>query len=62
MILTIPNFSEFDDPVPEERKLYVEYWQNKLKGNKDISFPDTLVDTVVEKTDKFSFAYLKEAL
>ena len=52
----------FDDPDEDERKLYVQYWQNKLKSNKDISFPDSLVDDVVNKTTKFSFAYLKEAL
>ena len=61
-MLTIPHSSEFDDPVPEERKLYVEYWQNKLKGNKDVDFPNTLVDEIASSTDKFSFAYLKEAL
>lgn len=38
------------------------YWQDKLKQNKDIDFPDSLLDTVAEKTNKFSFAYLKEAL
>ena len=46
----------------EERKLYVQYWQRKLHSNKSISFPDQLVDEVVKATDKFSFAYLKEAL
>jgi len=38
----------------------VEYWQNKLKNNEDISFPETLVEEVADKTDRFSFAYLKE--
>jgi hypothetical protein len=38
------------------------YWQDKLKSNKDIVFPDSLVDKVADKTSKFSFAYLKEAL
>ena len=52
----------FDDPDPEERKLYVLYWQNKLKSNKNIEFPDSLVGEVVQWTDKFSFAFLKEAL
>ncbi|KAJ7178962.1 P-loop containing nucleoside triphosphate hydrolase protein [Mycena filopes] len=51
----------FDDPDLEERKLYVRYWQNKLKTNKDIEFPDSLVDEVAEQTQQFSFAYLKEA-
>jgi len=42
--------------------LYVQYWQNKLKGNTDIDFPDTLVQEIADITDQFSFAYLKEAL
>ena len=56
------NNSKFDDPDEEERKLYAQYWQNKLAANKDIEFPDTLVDEVAKSTEKFSFAYLKEAL
>ncbi|KAJ7044520.1 P-loop containing nucleoside triphosphate hydrolase protein [Mycena alexandri] len=51
----------FDDPDLEERKLYVRYWQDKLKINKGIEFPDALVDEVAEQTEQFSFAYLKEA-
>ncbi|CAL1701102.1 unnamed protein product [Somion occarium] len=51
----------FDDPDEEERKLYAKYWQNKLKNNKEIDFPDSLVDEVATATEKFSFAYLKEA-
>ncbi|KAJ7765062.1 P-loop containing nucleoside triphosphate hydrolase protein [Mycena maculata] len=51
----------FDDPSREERALYVKYWQNKLKSNKEIEFPDSLVDEVTDLTPKFSFAYLKEA-
>ena len=54
--------SLFDNPDTDERVLYCQYWQNKLKSNKDISFPDSLVDEVVKQTTKFSFAYLKEAL
>jgi hypothetical protein len=42
--------------------LYVEYWQKKLRHNKDISFPNTLRDEIVNLTGDFSFAYLKEAL
>ncbi|KAJ7240302.1 P-loop containing nucleoside triphosphate hydrolase protein [Mycena haematopus] len=52
---------KFDDPTREERVLYVQYWQNKLKGNKEVDFPDTLVDEVADQTEQFSFAYLKEA-
>ncbi|KAJ3552370.1 hypothetical protein NM688_g4183 [Phlebia brevispora] len=51
---------EFVNPTPEERKSYAQYWQKKLKPNKSISFPDELVDEIVSKTDKFSFAFLKE--
>ncbi|THG98210.1 hypothetical protein EW026_g3932 [Hermanssonia centrifuga] len=50
----------FDDPDDEERKLYVQYWQGKLKNNKDISFPDSLASEIVDSTARFSFAYLKE--
>ncbi|KAF8969457.1 P-loop containing nucleoside triphosphate hydrolase protein [Flammula alnicola] len=52
---------EFDDPDEEERKLYAQYWQNKLQSNKEIEFPDRLVNKVARLTDRFSFAYLKEA-
>ena len=52
----------FDDPDRDERALYAQYWQHKLKGNKDVDFPNTLVDEIASSTDKFSFAYLKEAL
>ena len=38
------------------------YWQNKLNGTEGIEFPDSLVDDFAGKTDKFSFAYMKEAL
>ena len=52
----------FDDPDEDERTLYVQYWQNKLKNNKKVAFPDSLVKDVAAQTDGFSFAYLKEAL
>ncbi|KAH8106023.1 P-loop containing nucleoside triphosphate hydrolase protein [Cristinia sonorae] len=51
----------FDDPDKDERALYAKYWQHKLKSNKDIDFPDSLVDEIAAATEKFSFAYLKEA-
>ena len=54
--------SLFDNPNKDERVLYAQYWQNKLKGNKDIPFPDELVEEVAGLTDGFSFAYLKECL
>ena len=52
----------FDDPDRDERALYAQYWQQKLKNNKDVDFPNTLVDEIASSTNKFSFAYLKEAL
>lgn len=38
------------------------YWQTKLNGTEGIDFPDELLDEFAGKTDKFSFAYMKEAL
>lgn len=35
--------------------------KKKLKNNKSIEFPDALVDEVAGATERFSFAYLKEA-
>jgi transitional endoplasmic reticulum ATPase len=55
-------FSLFDDPNKAARVLYAQYWQRKLKDNKDVSFPDSLVTEIAEETERFSFAYLKEAL
>ncbi|KAG6831381.1 hypothetical protein H0H92_010983 [Tricholoma furcatifolium] len=52
---------KFDDPDLEGRTIYVKYWQNKLKNNKEISFTDKLVNEIAAETKKFSFAYLKEA-
>ncbi|KAF4575048.1 hypothetical protein EYR36_006404 [Pleurotus pulmonarius] len=51
----------FDDPDLEERTLYCKYWQTKLESNDEIEFPDVLVDEVAGLTERFSFAYLKEA-
>lgn len=63
LVIVLNMFSsEFKDPDRDERVLYVQYWQNKLKSNKDIDFPDRLVQEVADLTDKFSFAYLKETL
>ncbi|KAF9821282.1 hypothetical protein IEO21_00890 [Rhodonia placenta] len=50
----------FDDPDESERALYAKYWQEKLTTNKNIYFPDKLVEEVAASTVKFSFAYLKE--
>jgi transitional endoplasmic reticulum ATPase len=54
--------SFFGDPDEESRRLYIEYWQRKLKKNKKIDFPDSLVHRIAAATSKFSFAYMKEAL
>ncbi len=54
--------SLFDDPDEVGRKLYAQYWQKKLSSNKEIHFPDELVEEFVFMTARFSFAYLKEAL
>ncbi|KAJ1309035.1 hypothetical protein OPQ81_004716 [Rhizoctonia solani] len=48
-------------PNRDERIQYAQYWQRKLKDNKEISFPDSLVDKVADLSPGFSFAYLKEA-
>jgi transitional endoplasmic reticulum ATPase len=52
----------FDDPSRNGRRLYVQYWQDKLADSKDVDLPDTLADEIADKTDRFSFAYLKEVL
>jgi glycerate kinase len=52
----------FSNPAKGERRQYAVYWQKKLKTNEDIEFPDELLDQFAEKTDKFSFAYMKEVL
>ncbi|KAJ2931671.1 hypothetical protein H1R20_g5400, partial [Candolleomyces eurysporus] len=52
---------KFDDPDKEERTLYAQYWQKKLKDNSDVEFSDSLVKEIADLTDRFSFAYLKEA-
>jgi SpoVK/Ycf46/Vps4 family AAA+-type ATPase len=54
--------STFPNPTKEQRQDYARYWQNKLKDNKEIEFPDDLVGEFADKTDDFSFAYMKEAL
>ncbi|KII94889.1 hypothetical protein PLICRDRAFT_128201 [Plicaturopsis crispa FD-325 SS-3] len=51
----------FDDPDRVERALYAKYWQGKLKNNTEVTYPDPLVEDIADSTDKFSFAYLKEA-
>ncbi|ORY84628.1 P-loop containing nucleoside triphosphate hydrolase protein [Leucosporidium creatinivorum] len=52
----------FPDPSRSERRSYALYWQHKLADNPKIDFPDSLLDSVAEKTKRFSFAYMKEAV
>lgn len=60
--LTENRRSDFEAPTREERVLYAKYWQKKLKDNKNVSFPDSLIETIADLTDKFSFAFMKEAM
>lgn len=41
--------------------MYCHFWQNKLKDNKDIDFPDKVCISIAGITDGFSFAYMQEA-
>lgn len=43
------------------RPTYVEYWRKKLDNRPGIQFPESLVAKIVDMTEGFSFAYLKEA-
>ncbi|KAI0034082.1 P-loop containing nucleoside triphosphate hydrolase protein [Vararia minispora EC-137] len=52
----------FDDPNRRGRRLYVQYWQGKLASSDDVDFPDSLAEEITDKTESFSFAYLKEVL
>jgi len=52
----------FEAPNRDERILYAKYWQNKLKPNKDIPFPDSFVEEIADLTKDFSFAFIKEAM
>jgi len=51
----------FPDPDFAQRVKYCQYWQGKLKGNKDIEFPDEICEATAKITDGFSFAYIQEA-
>ncbi|KAG2165457.1 P-loop containing nucleoside triphosphate hydrolase protein [Aureobasidium pullulans] len=51
----------FPNPNHEQRVKYAQFWQGKLKENKDIEFPDKLCEAVSSITDGFSFAYMQEA-
>ncbi|OAK94509.1 P-loop containing nucleoside triphosphate hydrolase protein [Phaeosphaeriaceae sp. SRC1lsM3a] len=51
----------FPDPDEGQRVQYAQFWQNKLKGNKDVKFPDELCGKIAGITKGFSFAYMQEA-
>ncbi|KDQ20601.1 hypothetical protein BOTBODRAFT_26605 [Botryobasidium botryosum FD-172 SS1] len=51
----------FPNPSHDERIQYGKYWQQKLKDNDSVAFPDSLLSEVADLTEDFSFAYLKEA-
>lgn len=51
----------FPNPNHEQRVMYAQFWQRKLKDNKEIEFPDKLCEAVSSITDGFSFAYMQEA-
>ncbi|KAL2415604.1 hypothetical protein ABEF95_001111 [Exophiala dermatitidis] len=51
----------FPDPDLDQRVKYCQYWQRKLKDNKEIEFPDEICPAAAKITDGFSFAYIQEA-
>ena len=51
----------FPNPDLEQRTRYCELWQRKLKDNKDIDYPDSLLKPIAKLMDGFSFAYMQEA-
>lgn len=51
-------------PLPDEneRSLYCQYWRKKIQKTKNPpDFPEKLCGAIASITDRFSFAYLKEA-
>ncbi|WVQ61885.1 uncharacterized protein L199_000018 [Kwoniella botswanensis] len=51
----------FPDPSRAQRRDYAKWWQDNLRSNEKIDFPDSLPDEFADKTGNFSFAYMKEA-
>lgn len=51
----------FPNPNHDERVKYGQFWQGKLKDNKDVEFPDEICEATAKITDGFSFAYIQEA-
>jgi transitional endoplasmic reticulum ATPase len=50
----------FKIPGEEERKLYTNYWRQKLLKNDKVEFPEELCGVIAQLSEGFSFAYLKE--
>ncbi len=50
----------FDLPAAEERSAYLALWQRKLVGK--VSWSDATTEALVQRTEGFSFAYLKELM
>ncbi|KAK3398895.1 P-loop containing nucleoside triphosphate hydrolase protein [Sordaria brevicollis] len=51
----------FPNPDLGQRVMYCRFWQNKLRGNEAIEFPDVLTRKIAGITEGFSFAYIQEA-
>ncbi|KAK5452141.1 hypothetical protein LTS15_007205 [Exophiala xenobiotica] len=51
----------FPNPSIDERVQYCHYWQQKLRDNKEIDFPDEICQAAAKITEGFSFAYIQEA-
>ncbi|WWC86545.1 uncharacterized protein L201_001422 [Kwoniella dendrophila CBS 6074] len=51
----------FPNPSRDQRRDYAIWWQDRLRDNLDINFPDSLLDEFADRTGNFSFAYMKEA-
>ena len=50
----------FDLPSERERILYLEHWRKRLESNDKVDFDPMICDIVVQMTEGFSFAYIKE--
>ncbi|KAL8788163.1 MAG: hypothetical protein Q9213_001802 [Squamulea squamosa] len=52
----------FPLPSTPQRTEYCMYWRHKITAkNSDIEFPEALCEKIANITEKFSFAYMKEA-
>ena len=50
----------FELPNADQRMLYAQYWQSKLKANAKLGFNDEAAAFIAKLTEDFSFAYMKE--